>query len=94
MTMYFIPVKNNPKFYYEIIIAWPVKRYFRIMRYNVYDSLDVSLFLFSSDSNDVICFCPSFAISMVVECSGTFKRSALSKKFELSPAYTSKFVVT
>ena len=38
-----------------------------------------------------ICFCPSFAISKVVECSGAFKRSALSRDFELSLEFTSKF---
>ena len=48
--------------------------------------MHVSFFLFSPDSNDVICFCPSFAISKVVECSGAFKRSTLSRKFELSCA--------
>ena len=26
-----IPVKSNSKFYYEIIIAWPVKPYSRIV---------------------------------------------------------------
>ena len=48
--------------------------------------MHVSFFLFSPDSNDVVYFCPSFAISKVVECSGAFKRSTLSRKFELSCA--------
>ena len=36
MTIWFIPVKSNLKFYYEIIIAWPVKRYSRIVWRNFY----------------------------------------------------------
>ena len=43
------------------------------------------------NSNDVICFCPSFAIPMRVECPGAFERSAFSREFELTLKYTSKF---
>ena len=44
-----------------------------------------------SDSNDVICFYPSFAISMRVECSGAFERSVVSREFESTLEYASKF---
>ena len=48
-------------------------------------------FFFLPNSNDVICFCPSFAILKVVKCSGAFKCSALSRGFKLTLEYMSKF---